>query len=496
MNPSLELSAADRSFFGLVTRAAFSNPFSDDREKLDLAIADCSPQVAYDERVDRVIERVRERVAKLAVAGRADLRRYRGEDRASLQSAFLFDVFHYFYDHFDHLIMDQIQAGQDPRPVLFGRDTLAMLSGRGFAAAEAQRFFAMFYQVRRAFYFINQGLVGRSRSMKELRRHLWNNIFTHDARWYERYLWNRMEDFSTLLLGETGTGKGAAAGAIGRSGYIPYDDRKACFTESFTRNFIAINLSQYPEALLESELFGHRKGAFTGAIDHHQGIFARCSPHGAIFLDEVGDVSIPVQVKLLQVLQDRTFSPVGSHESLRFSGRVIAATNKALPELRQAGLFRDDFFYRLCSDVIVVPPFRQRLQEDPEEMGGMVGHLIQRILGANPKEMTQLVCSVIDRELGIGYGWSGNIRELEQAIRRVLLTRKYSGDRGTVVMDDFGRLVAGIQCGSLNAQELVSAYCALLYERFGTYEEVSRRTGLDRRTVKKYITQATVAVNE
>ncbi len=134
--------------------------------------------------------------------------------------------------------------------------------------------------------------------MRNLRLHLWNNVFTHDIRWYEQYLWNRMEDFSTLLLGETGTGKGTAAAAIGRSGFIPYDEKKGCFTESFTRNFIAINLSQFAESLIESELFGHKKGAFTGAVEHHDGVFTRCTPYGSIFLDEVGDISVPIQVKL------------------------------------------------------------------------------------------------------------------------------------------------------------------------------------------------------
>src|SRR5213594_4209634 len=104
------------------------------------------------------------------------------------------------------------------------------------------------------------------------------------------------------------------------------------------RGFIALNLSQYPETLIESELFGHKKGAFTGAIEAHDGLFTRCSSYGAIFLDEIGEVSAPVQIKLLQVLQERTFSPVGSHEKLKFRGRVIAATNKPLEHLRLKSL--------------------------------------------------------------------------------------------------------------------------------------------------------------
>ena len=212
--------------------------------------------------------------------------------------------------------------------------------------------------------------------MRRLREALWNNVFTHDMRGYDAALWNRMEDFSTLLLGETGTGKGQAAAAIGRSEFIPYLPAERRFAANFTETFIAINLSQFPEQLIESELFGHRKGAFTGAIDHHQGVFERCSAHGALFLDEIGEVSIPVQIKLLQVLQERTFTPVGGRERKRFPGRVVAATNRPLDRLRAEGRFRDDFFYRLCSDVIEMPTLRQRLAESAAEMVELVRLLV------------------------------------------------------------------------------------------------------------------------
>ncbi len=484
------MSAEDREFFGLVSRAAFSNPFSGDRLELDLKIAGCSPKVSSDERVQRVIEAVRRRIDRLVADEKADVHLYPAEDRFMMQSSFLFEVFHHFVPQLDRMILEQVRSGDVICAVPFARDALQMLARRGFSPSESHRFFAMFYQVRRAFYFIERSLIGESPSMKDLRRHLWANVFTHDIRWYERYLWNRMEDFSTLLLGETGTGKGTAAAAIGRAGFIPFDPGKGCFAESFARSFTAINLSQYPEALIESELFGHRKGAFTGAIEHHQGIFSRCSPHGAIFLDEIGDVSMPVQVKLLQVLQDRTFSPVGSHEKARFNGRVIAATNKPLDRLREAGQFRDDFFYRLCSDIIVVPSLRQRLEEDPRELDAMLGHVILRMTGEAAEDLVHKVREVIDQDVGPHYPWPGNVRELEQAVRRILLTNHYSGDQVPSPRDDrWADLAAEMETGMMDARKLVSAYCRMLYERFGTYEEVSRRTRLDRRTVRRYIQQ-------
>jgi transcriptional regulator with GAF, ATPase, and Fis domain len=289
-------------------------------------------------------------------------------------------------------------------------------------------------------------------------------------------------------LGETGTGKGAAATAIGRSGYIPFDSRKGCFAESFMSTFIAINLSQFPESLIESELFGHRKGAFTGAIEAHAGVFARCSPCGSIFLDEIGDVSIPVQIKLLKVLQDREFSPVGSHEKKRFRGRVIAASNKSIDELRRDRLFRDDFFYRLCSDRIVVPPLRRRIAESARELDELVDLILRRILGGPAdEELTALVRGTIESQVGPDYRWPGNVRELEQCVRRILLTRRYEGDGAPAAPDSLSELQHGITNATFTAQGLLSRYCSLLYERYGTYEEVAKVTELDRRTVKKYI---------
>lgn len=484
------MSAGEREFFGLVARAAFSNPFGKERPELDRQIAGAEASAEIDDSVrERSVTAVLEEVAWLERAGRANLEKFADRDREIIRYALLFDVYHRFVNDFDALIARQVQAGDALCPVPFAGELLTLLSQRGFTKDEALRYLGFFFQVRRAFYFIHTSLVGESHSMRELRRHLWNNVFTFDTGWYERYLWNRMEDFSTLIMGETGTGKGAAAAAIGRCGYIPFDEKQGCFSESFTRNFISINLSQYPESLIESELFGHKKGAFTGAIDHHKGVFSRCSPHGAIFLDEIGDVPVPVQIKLLQILQDRTFSQVGSHEKLRFQGRVIAATNRPVGDLRSRGEFRDDFFYRLSTDTITVPPLRDRICENPMELDLLLGHVLTRTIGGQVPEMVPVVRNILDASVGRDYAWPGNVRELEQAVRRILITRKYEGE--TVSHEPSGpadRLRLGIEAGSLTAQELLAGYCAMLYARHGNYEEVARLTGLDRRTVKKHVT--------
>ena len=489
MSTLLKIEAADREFCEVVAQAAFINPFSPERLALDEKIIGTPEPVDSAERVERLTRAVAERVRKLDAAGRADVRRYVSADRQVMQTVLLFEVYHWFFNLLDQLILEQVERGDTPCSVGFADKALDTLARRGFARPEALRYFAMFYQLRRAFHFIERGLLGRSSSMQELRRRLWNNVFTCDTRWYDRHFWNRMEDFSTLLLGETGTGKGTAAAAIGRSGFIPFDERKGCFTESFTRSFTALNLSQHPETLIESELFGHRKGAFTGAVEAHQGVFGRCSPHGAIFLDEIGDVSVPVQIKLLQVLQERTFSPVGSHEKIRFHGRTIAATNQPLTTLRERKLFRNDFYYRLCSDVITVPPLRQRLAEEPRELDELLEHVVARLVGNRALELVAMVRRVIRRDLDAEYPWPGNVRELEQAVRRILLTQHYKGDEHAATPSRRDALVRGMEAGTLDADALLSGYCGWLYDRFGSYEEVARRTRLDRRTVKKYVLQ-------
>ena len=204
-------------------------------------------------------------------------------------------------------------------------------------------------------------------------------------------------------------------------------------------------------------------------------------------LDEIGEVSTPIQLKLLQVLQERTFTPVGSHEPSRFQGRVIAATNRSMAEIRDKGVFRDDFYYRLCSDHITVPPLRRRIQEDNRELGDLLAHTVQRMVGKPSPELMEMVKGVIDKSLGPDYPWPGNVRELEQCVRSVLLRQDYAGDRKSSLPDLEASLTRGIKTGDLDAQNLISGYCRLLYQRHGTFEEVARHTRLDRRTVKKYI---------
>ncbi len=472
------LGSADREFLDLVNRAVFSNPFSLERDAADRAIA---PDHASGS--GGLIAAVEERVAGCLdsiLGGGVLVHAFEEDDQERLEHALLFRVFHACALDLDRLIQEQRGHTKSLR-FAAGPSILAALTAHGMTEARAQRALELFFQMRRAFFFLSTELAGDAPSMRRLRAALWDHIFTRDVLRYERFLWNRMEDFSTLIEGETGSGKGAAAAALGRSGFIAWDGARGRFEAAMDSLFVSVNLSEFSASLVESELFGHRKGAFTGAIDTHVGLFGRCPPHGVIFLDEIAEVSPGLQVKLLRVLQERLFTPVGDRVPQRFEGRVVAATHASLETLRQEGSFRDDLFYRLCSDRILVPSLRQRLAEDPAEVG------------APAEELAADVLRVLARDIPPGYGWFGNVRELEQSVRRVLLTGSAApiggaptGPQGADGPAWLGRAARG----SLDAKELLAGYCAMLHEQLGTYEEVARVTGLDRRTVKKHVQAA------
>jgi len=489
----LQLDPDDSRFLAAASALVMANPFEVARQQVaSLVPASALEAIGDHHPMTALLPVLTARLDRLTWRNAGSLAQYAGEERQWLADSWLFRDYHRFLPELDRLIERELAHPGQPVAVAFADEALALLREQGFSETEATRYFGLFYQLRRAYHFIDGDLIGSSPCMKELRRALWNNVFGRDMRVYERYLWNRMEDFSTLLLGETGSGKGSAAAAIGRSVYIPFDPASKRFQHRFTDTFIAVNLAEFPESLIESELFGHRKGAFTGAVDDHQGVFARCSPFGSLFLDEIGDASLGVQIRLLRVLQERAFTPVGSHKSQRFSGRLIAATHHSLTELRRQGQFREDFFYRLCSDVITVPPLRQRLTETPAELELLAQELVGRLFGAASPEAADLVLTALRRDLPADYAWPGNVRELEQAVRRILLTGRYAGEP-MADATDFWRQA---QAGSLDARSLLAGYCALLYRNCGNYEEVARRANLDRRTVRKYLTMRATRQND
>jgi len=212
-------------------------------------------------------------------------------------------------------------------------------------------------------------------------------------------------DVTVLIRGESGTGKELVARAI-----YQHSRRKDA-------PFLAINCAAIPETLLESELFGHEKGAFTGAGKKRIGKFEQYH-QGTILLDEVGDMTLSTQAKILRVLQEGEFERIGGNETIKADVRVLASTNRRLEELINQGKFREDLYYRLKIMSITLPPLKER-KEDIQELTEYFFHLYNRQLGTQVKYIEPSLFNKL-----LSYSWSGNVRELANTIKRGLIIAK------------------------------------------------------------------------
>ena len=310
----------------------------------------------------------------------------------------------------------------------FERDVRHFLAlpALGLPAPDPAHLFAFFFQVRRAFHFTIDHILGGSLAVARLRASVWQSIFTRDVDRYRRALAQRLHDVTTLIVGPSGTGKELVARAIGLSRYIPFDPSAQAFTEDFRGAFYALHLAALSPTLVESELFGHRKGAFTGAVADRPGWLEECPPLGTVFLDEIAEVDPGIQVKLLRVIQTRTFQRVGDTKARRFHGKIVAATNRDLAAEMQAGRFRPDLYYRLCSDVIQTPALETQLRDASDELGLFLRFIARNVAGeAEADALAQEAEAWITKQLGREYRWPGNVRELEQCVRNVLIRGEY-----------------------------------------------------------------------
>jgi len=209
-------------------------------------------------------------------------------------------------------------------------------------------------------------------------------------------------NFTVLISGETGTGKELVARALHEE------------SGRHARPFLAVDCAALPESLAESELFGHEKGAFTGADRRTEGCFQVCNK-GTLFLDEIGNLSVPVQAKLLRVLQERELRPVGDVRSYPIDVRIIAASNEPLPLLVSTGRFRADLYYRIAEFHLHVPPLRERVEDIPL--------LARRFLGEAALDLNRPIFAIEPEALGFlaSYSWPGNVRELRNLMRAVAI---------------------------------------------------------------------------
>ncbi len=259
-------------------------------------------------------------------------------------------------------------------------------------------------------------------------------------------------EVTVLLRGESGTGKEMVARAI------YHHSRRG------DRTFLPVNCAAIPETLLESELFGHEKGAFTGALTRRIGKFEQCHG-GTLFLDEIGDMTPATQAKILRVLQDRQFERLGGSERITVDVRLIVATNKDLERAIREGSFRQDLYYRLKVVTLHLPPLRDRKEDIPE----LVRYFLQRFRGDINREVGEISPQALERLMR--YHWPGNVRELENTVKRALVMAKGH----TLLAEDF--LLEGMDAGMGPAEhlDLEERLQKLMEPVFKELLEVSRR---------------------
>jgi transcriptional regulator with AAA-type ATPase domain len=475
------LNAAERAFLKAVSQFAYCNPFLPEHTEFERAILGpeflegepvWSQQVKDPEKPRENVWRIFNKLEPLAV----DLRRRLAEGSSPRRDDLVLyedAILHLLYQRYYPRFYEANSARHSVTQWAFYHQFLAdwniyfKVNGIEFPTGHNPlRTFAFYHQIQRAFEQIFRDIIGASLPAARLRGAIWQSIFTHDMRRYRRILFDKMGEFATLITGPSGTGKELAARAIAQSRFTPFRDRDLTFDESEV--FFPINISALTPTLVETELFGHRRGSFTGAIVDRKGWLETCPPAGSVFLDELGELDQSIQVKLLRVIETRTFHPVGDTVSLRFHGKLIAATNR---DLATSG-FRQDLYYRLCSDQITTPSLSEQLADSPQILGDLILHMARRVVGAEAEELAADVAHWIKDNLGDKYPWPGNYRELDQCVKNVLIRRDYKPSR-TVQ-----------QTGNLTADELVSQYAATVYQQTGSYEETARILRIDRRTVK------------
>lgn len=303
-------------------------------------------------------------------------------------------------------------------------------------------------------------LLGKSESMQEV---------------FRRLRLAAQSDVTVLITGESGSGKELAAAAI------------HSLSARSSRPFLGVNCSAIPESLLESELFGHVKGAFTGAVRDKIGLF-QAADGGTLFLDEIGDVSPLLQVKLLRVLQEREIRRVGDERTIKVDVRLLTATNRDLKSLIQSGQMREDFYYRIRVFEIALPALRERREDIPL----LVDHFIAEFARSQSKQVTGIARDALARLMR--YRWPGNVRELKNAIEHAFVT--LSGDRITL-LDLPTEIRTEAESGRAAAPPLSPAAAAerqrileALEQSGGNRTEAAKRLGVSRVTLWKRMRKA------
>lgn len=282
-----------------------------------------------------------------------------------------------------------------------------------------------------------------------------------------------LKDTSVLILGETGTGKEVVAREIHSR------------SPRAASPFVAVNCGAFPESLIESELFGHEKDAFTGASKRKLGLIELAN-QGTLFLDEIADLPVNLQVKLLRVLQERTFRRIGGEKELPVNIRVISATNKDLKSEIAAGRFREDLFYRLVVARLDLPPLRSR----PDDIEILAKHFIEKYSPGSDLQLSPKLMRILK-----SHAWPGNVRELENVIQRMLMNPIESGKELQPAdvngyLDDSTQHRIEVDSALFDLVQIEKQAIVRAMERFGTQVEARKRLGISesqlRRKIKEF----------
>ena len=446
-----------------------------------------------DQQSEQLIHAVRERIRAGAAPASGDTERY--------QRLALYSLYGHHADALDAAIISALRHPNEPFPSLastwkaFRANFLAWFDLPSVELSwrdQVEHLFACFYILRRAMLLTYNRIVGGSPTAARLRVAIWQSVFTYDLAAWAQGLFARMHDIPTLITGPSGTGKEAVAQIIGGSQYIPFVPRKGEFEADFRDSFRPVNLAALPGDLIESELFGHVKGAFTFAVADREGRLRGTGTYESIFLDEIGELSGSLQVKLLRVLQNRTFQRVGSNRDERFPGKFLAATNRDLSVEVRAGRFREDFYYRLCADRIQTPSLAEQLAEAPDDLPVLIEYAAQRIVGeAHAPRLADELSVWVRQNLGAAYPWPGNFRELEQCIRSFLLRRTYEPlacNPEPAQADPIVPLVRAILARSRTFDNIRRSVFQQVYQSCGSYQQAAELLDIDWRTLKAMLT--------
>jgi hypothetical protein len=305
------LTAAQRRFLTAVSKLQDVNPFLSgmliyEREALGAEAEQEEPiwslTVSDPDKVRANTWKIIDRLKPLLAAMRTDLARLKEPDLILYEDALLY---YFYYSYYARILEATFQKQGSAKSrwafyTEFAREWQHFFVTPGVTLPtghQVKHTFACYYQIVRAFHHIFGQIIGNSPPAARLRASIWQSVFTHDIRRYRRTLYARMSEFATLITGPSGTGKELVARSIAMSRYVPFDDNSLAFSEDLSGLFFPINIAALPGTLVESELFGHKRGSFTGAVQDKRGWLEQCPPLGAVFLDEIGDLDPEIQAK-------------------------------------------------------------------------------------------------------------------------------------------------------------------------------------------------------